>query len=105
MSDETSQPEHSRPLPRKRFSTGDGCGFLVATCFVTCCFLAINGTLARVAFLWLAPLGPDWIRRPRAEQVIMFAAPLLMVVAEWWLVDRIVDQISSTSDNGKPGQD
>lgn len=85
---------------RRRNSSGDGCGFLVATCFASCCFLALNSALVRVAFLWLAPLGPEFIRLQRTEQLIMFAAPVLLVVGEWWLVDKIVDRLSPWGGNG-----
>lgn len=85
---------------RKRIFGGDGCGFLVATCFVTCCFLAINSTLVRIAFVWLAPLGPEFLRIQRSEQIIMFAAPMLLVVGEWWLVDKIVDWLTPANGNG-----
>lgn len=85
---------------RLRFG-GDGCGFLLVTCLVTCCFLAINSTLVQILFGWLSPLGPEFFRRPRMAQLIMFTAPVLLVVVEWWLADRIVDRLSPANGNGE----
>ena len=36
----------------------------------------------------------------RTEQLIMFAAPVLLVVCEWWLVDQIVDRLTPANGNG-----
>jgi len=79
---------------------GGGCGFLLATCLVTCCFLAINSTLVQISFAWLSPLGPALLRQPRVAQLIMFAAPVVLVGLEWWLADYIVDRLTPANGNG-----
>ena len=81
-------------MKRRKRWLGGGCGFLVAACIVTCCFLAINSTLVQVLFAWLAPLGPEFFTKPRVAQLIMFTAPVVLVVFEWWLADVIVDRLT-----------
>jgi uncharacterized membrane protein YhdT len=78
---------------KSRFGNG-GCGFLVATCVASCCFLAINTKLVQILFAWLAPLGPEFLSRPRWAQLVLFVGPVLLLVCEWWLADQIVDRLT-----------
>ncbi|MCR9115538.1 MAG: hypothetical protein NXI22_01150 [bacterium] len=75
---------------KKPKSSGDGCGFLLMTCFVTCCFLAINCALLRVGYGLLSPIGPSFLRNPKVAHAILFLGPLAMVFAQWWLVDWLM---------------
>lgn len=72
-----------------RKTGGDGCGYLVMTCFITCCFLVLNCVLLRVGYLALAPIGPEFLRNPKIVQGLLFLGPLAMMFIQWWLVDRL----------------
>lgn len=83
---------------RKTFAGRDGCGYLITTCFFTCLFLLINGRLAFLAYRWLAPSGPHFVQQPRFAQFVLFLAPVLMLVIEWYVADRVVQQLSRHND-------
>lgn len=80
---------------RKQRWGRDGCGFLIATCLFTCCFLVINGMLVVTFYAWLAPLGPEFLRNPKTAQAVLFAAPVLLLLVEWWVADYLVDRLTS----------
>ncbi|MEQ8788982.1 MAG: hypothetical protein RIC55_21905 [Pirellulaceae bacterium] len=83
---------------RRRFwFTGDGCGYLLASCVVTCCFLVMNGLLTSAFYLYAKSLGPDWLQNVRVEQLVNFVAPVLMLILEWRLVDMFSDLVAPTS--------
>ena len=82
-----------------RSLTGDGCGYLLLICLVTCCFLALNiafcDAIYDVVMAELhdgfAPLHNNGMVRTavlRAGQAMLLLGPLLLTALEWWLVDR-----------------
>ena len=71
-----------------------GCGFLLLTCIITCLLLLLNGILVTTLYNWFSPLGPDWLEREKVRQFALFVAPVLLILAEWWLVDFLVDRIA-----------
>jgi hypothetical protein len=84
--------------------SGDGCGFLIATCLITCCFLVINALLVAALYTTLSPVAPEMFRRARIAQVILFAGPVLLVFVEWWLFDLVMDWLApsrSTQDGNR----
>jgi hypothetical protein len=86
---------------RRRFRwSGDGCGYLLASCVVTCCFLVMNGLLASAFYLYAKSLGPPWLQNTRVEQIFNFAVPVLMLIIEWRLVDALSDLVAPTSRGG-----
>jgi hypothetical protein len=79
---------------RKSSIGRDGCGFLLASCIVTCCFLVINALLVHTCYYWMAPLAPPVVRTAKVAQFIMFVGPVLLVIVEWWIFDWFVDRLS-----------
>ena len=53
-----------------------------------------NGVLVGLIYAQLAPLGPDWLRHPKVGQVVMFVAPVVMLVCQWWLFYFVSDRVS-----------
>jgi hypothetical protein len=84
------------PMAKHRKSSigRDGCGFLLASCIITCCFLVINALLVHSCYYWLAPFAPPVVRTAKVAQFIMFVGPVLLVIVEWWIFDWFVDRLS-----------
>jgi hypothetical protein len=57
----------------------------------TCFFLILNSALVARFYPELAELGPMWLHHPRIEQMIRFVAPVLLIFAQWWVVDLAAD--------------
>lgn len=82
---------------RRMLWSGDGCGYLIATSVVTCCFLVMNGLLVSAAYLYAKSLGPTWLQNSHIEQLVNFVVPVLMLILEWRLVDALSDLVAPTS--------
>jgi len=79
---------------------GDGCGFLLLTCLFMSCGLLFNAMVAFSIYGAFKPHLPQLLQEQKATALLLFAAPILMLVAEWFLLDRIVDRLTPDS-NGK----
>jgi hypothetical protein len=73
----------------------DGCGFLLLTCLFTCFLLALNCAAVGRFYPELVSNAPEFLREGRIPQMTMFIAPVVLTFVEWWLVDWIVELVSS----------
>lgn len=89
MSSEITKPATSPP----REVSSTGCGFLGATCVVSCVFLFLNVAIVSTLYPVLAGWGPELLKNERVAQAILYAAPILLVFCEWWLVDWVVAKL------------
>ena len=51
--------------------------------------LYINGSLVMAVLAALARTGPSWASNPEFSQFALFLVPVLMVVAEWMMIDYV----------------
>jgi len=56
---------------------------------VTGFLLLVNGSFVLVFLHSISETGPAWIRREDVLQFALFVVPLLMVVAQWMIWDRV----------------
>lgn len=77
----TSPPSPSR----------SGCGGLLLTTLVTCLALVPNGWIAVVLVSSLRGVTPLLLESPKVAQVFVFVVPVLLIVIEWWVFDRLRD--------------
>jgi hypothetical protein len=87
---------------RRFLPIGDGCGYILMVCVVSCCFLLMNGALFSAVYTYLTSGGPPWLENPRIEQLVKLVVPVLMLVLEWRLVDLLGDLVASASPNLDP---
>jgi hypothetical protein len=73
----------------------DGCGFLLLTCLFTCFLLVLNCVAVARFYPDLVLHAPLFLREARVQQMSMFIAPVVLTFVEWWLVDRIVETVTS----------
>lgn len=70
---------------------GDGCGFLLGTIVFSCLLLILNGVIITGLYqfyLWWSPDGPSGtLQRIKAPQIFVFVGPVLLLFAEWTLID------------------
>ena len=69
---------------------GDGCGFLLFSCFLSGCLLLLNGALVKAACVYLTA-NEAFPEDSWTINVFGFSVPLLMLVAQWRLVDLLSD--------------
>ena len=75
------------------------CGFLLVTCLVSCLLLIINSFIVHVLYEMYASSGPQWITLPKVGQSIVLITPVLMLLGQWWLYDKLVDYLNSIVDS------
>jgi len=66
-----------------------GCVMAFASALLTCLMLFINGSLVMAVLTALARSGPSWTSRPEFSQFMLFIVPVLLVVAEWIMIDYV----------------
>jgi hypothetical protein len=74
----------------------DGCFFSVMTLLISGAFLVVNGVVVSMAFGGLAEAIPA-LRTQRVGQSVQFVLPILMLFAEWWLLDKLSDVVQGTA--------
>jgi hypothetical protein len=86
-------------MAKQEFTIPDrmGCGGIVGSTIFSCLLLILNASLVIAVGQVLQAVGPSWIRTDRALQGIYYAGPLVMLVIEWWLFDRVADLIERFS--------
>ena len=72
----------------------DGCGFLVLTSLITGLFLVLNSALVWRFYPNLAAAGPAFLQHNRIAQMALFLGPVILIFAEWWIVDFVVETLS-----------
>lgn len=73
----------SQPVPRPRL----GCGYLLFTLLLTCLLLFINSLIVRHTFFAITAPWQVGTIHPRIGQAIVFLAPLVLLLIEWWAFD------------------
>lgn len=73
----------------------DGCGFLLATCLLLGVGLFVNATIAMALYTFLKPGLPAMWQSSKVSAFFIFAVPIGLVVVQWWLLDRVIDFLSS----------
>ena len=76
----------------------DGCGFVLLTFFFTCLFLVLNSALISKLVPPLLEAGPAFLTRPAVVQAALFVGPVILIFAEWWLVDLVVELVTPRRD-------
>lgn len=66
-----------------------GCVIAFGSALLTGGLLFINGSLVMAVLAALARTGPSWTSKPEFSQFILFLVPVLMVVAEWIMIDYL----------------
>ncbi len=66
-----------------------GCVMAIGSALITCGLLFINGSLVMAVIAALARSGPDWASKPEFSQFLLFSVPVLMVIAEWMMIDYV----------------
>ena len=65
----------------------DGFRFVLVTCVATCFLLALNGVLVASLYFHFNTPDASWNRYPKLTQAVVFMAPLVLVVLQWWIID------------------
>ena len=80
----------------------DGFRFVLGTCAVTCVLLVLNGVL--VASIYFHTSGTDSVlaRYPKLTQAVVFMAPIVLVIIQWWIID-IVSRILARRRGNRTG--
>lgn len=72
-----------------RGSVAAGCAVAMVSALVTCFMLFINGSFVWALLSALANSGPSWASKPELSQFLLFLLPVLMVIAEWIMIDYV----------------
>ncbi len=84
-------------LRTKRHDERDGFLFQVKTVLLMCLLLVLNVAFVASLFRTVAREGPQWLRHPKVEQMILLIGPLVLLVIQWWLVDVLRNQLRGTT--------
>lgn len=71
-----------------------GCLTAFFSAAVTGFLLFINGSLVMAVLTALARSGPSWAGEPKFSQFMLFSIPVLLVVAEWMMIDYVRTRMS-----------
>ncbi len=64
-----------------------GCLATFGSVLVTCVLLYLNATIVMAMVSFLNSLLPVPLRKPQTMQFLLFLLPVLMVVAQWMMID------------------
>ena len=73
--------------PQKKYKTGVGCGYVLGLGILICCLLWFNSWLAEL----FVQSNKDAIKTKSIGQTIRFLFPVLFIIVEFWLYDRLVN--------------
>ena len=82
----------------KRRRGGNGCGYLVFVCLTACVLLVVNAIVIRAMYEGLPPETPPVVKDPRFGRAVLFVGPILLLVVEWTLIDRLKDLFAKSPD-------
>jgi len=77
----------------RRQGERDGFLFQLRTVLLMCVLLVLNVAFVASLFRTAAREGPEWLRHPKAEQMILLIGPLIVLVIQWWLIDVLKHQL------------
>jgi hypothetical protein len=90
-----SDATHSLPQAQAGLSSAiSSCMYAAYVVGVSALMLILNSVLCLSAHSALSLFGPEWLMKnpvvqPRASQMFYFLAPVILMVVEWNLLDRI----------------
>jgi len=58
-----------------------------------CVLLVLNVAFVASLFRTVARQGPEWLRHPKVEQMILLIGPLVVLIIQWWLIDVLRYQL------------
>lgn len=79
--------------PAKATGLGPGCLFAGTSTAMTCMLLFINGSMVTAVYSAVAETGPAIMQDPRLLQFVLFVGPVLLVVAQWVMIDYVVSRM------------
>lgn len=85
----------------KRRRGGDGCGYLIWVCVLACLLLVVNAVVVRAFYVSLLPAAPPVVAHPRFGRAVLFVGPVLLLVFQWLLIDRLADVFAKSTDEKK----
>ncbi|TWU43319.1 hypothetical protein Q31b_23580 [Novipirellula aureliae] len=66
-----------------------GCAATILSVAITCVLLFFNASFVMALIKLLEPVLPIWARTAGATQFLLFLIPVILLVAEWMLIDFI----------------
>ncbi|MGI9473563.1 MAG: hypothetical protein ACR2NZ_18620 [Rubripirellula sp.] len=66
-----------------------GCVMAIGSALLTCLMLYINGSLVMAVLTAMARSGPAWASNPQFSQFMLFLVPVILVIAEWTMIDYV----------------
>jgi hypothetical protein len=66
-----------------------GCVTTFASALLTCLMLFINGSVVMAVLTAISRSGPSWASKPEFSQFMLFIVPVMLVVAEWMMIDYV----------------
>lgn len=82
-------PSTSRTRRQDSPKPREGCLTHGLACLVACVLLVVNGAAALSLYEYFRNDGPKFLAEPKVAQAIMFAAPIIMILFEWWIFDLL----------------
>ena len=77
----------------RRQGERDGFLFQVKTVLLMCVLLVLNVAFVASLFRTVAREGPEWLRHPKVEQMILLIGPLVVLIIQWWFIDVLRYQL------------
>jgi hypothetical protein len=81
----------------RRHGERDGFLFQMKTVLLMCVLLVLNVAFVASLFRTVARDGPEWLRHPKVEQMILLIGPLVVLIIQWWLIDVLRHQLRGAS--------
>ncbi len=79
----------SRGETDNRGTLAGGCLIAFVSALVTCLMLFINGSFVWAILSALTKSGATWMNKPEVSQFILLVFPVLLVIAEWMMIDYV----------------
>ena len=79
----------SRRGTDSRGTLAGGCLIAFVSALVTCLMLFINGSFVWAILTALTKSGLTWMSKPEVSQFVLFVFPVLLVIAEWMMIDYV----------------
>lgn len=86
-------PERMQRQSSPAMGIGPGCLYAATSTAVTCVLLFINGSMVTAIYSAAAETGPAVMHDPRLIQFVLFVGPVLLVVAEWMMIDYVLGRL------------
>ncbi len=64
-------------------------GSALVSALMTALLLLINGSLVMAVMPFFIQSGPPWLASPGLSQFVLFAAPVLLVIGQWMMMDYL----------------